>query len=123
MHEPSTSPSATDAGRLLSEQQSKYEAKLSDLRRALNLAEKERNDVESEWSKKLKEKVRELEDMRNVIGSATTAKEKDEGVVESLQEKMKFLNEEVAKIREQERAARKQIEEMAANDVRLPLSL
>ncbi|KAJ7837533.1 hypothetical protein B0H14DRAFT_2791069 [Mycena olivaceomarginata] len=91
--EPTTS--AEDVARLLSAAEAKYESKLADLRKNLNVVEKERNESEAQWSRKLREKVRENDELKQVLGSATKNRELDEGVVEKLKDQIKLLQEEV----------------------------
>ena len=62
----------------------KYEGKLAELRRNLAIIEKERYESEVDWSRKLKEKVKDLEDLKRVLGSATKTKENDENFVAEL---------------------------------------
>ncbi|KAJ7619105.1 hypothetical protein DFH06DRAFT_1482915 [Mycena polygramma] len=91
--EPSTS--AEDVARLLSAAEAKYETKVADLRKNLIVVEKERNESEAQWSRKLRDKVRENEELKQVLGSATKNRELDEGVVEKLKDQIKLLQEEV----------------------------
>ncbi|KAJ7492547.1 hypothetical protein FB451DRAFT_1078701 [Mycena latifolia] len=87
--------SAEDVARLLSTTEAKYESKLADLRKNLSVVEKERNESEAQWSRKLRDKVRENDELKLVIGSATKSRELDEGVLENLKEQIKLLQEEV----------------------------
>ncbi|KAJ7181737.1 hypothetical protein C8R43DRAFT_1055509 [Mycena crocata] len=91
--EPTTS--AEDVARLLSATEAKYESKLADLRKNLGAVEKERNESEAQWSRKLRDKVHENDDLRQVLGSATKNRELDEGLVEKLKDQIKLLQEEV----------------------------
>ncbi|KAJ6503473.1 hypothetical protein C8R47DRAFT_1316667 [Mycena vitilis] len=91
--EPSTS--AEDVARLLSAAEAKYETRVADLRKNLSVVEKERNESEAQWSRKLRDKVRENEELKQVLGSATKNREMDEGVVEKLKDQIKLLQEEV----------------------------
>ncbi|KAJ7103449.1 hypothetical protein B0H15DRAFT_812316 [Mycena belliarum] len=87
--------SAEDVARLLSTAEAKYESKLTDLRKNLSIVEKERNESEAQWSRKLREKVRENDELKTVLGSATKDRELDEGVVVNLKEQIRLLQEEV----------------------------
>ncbi|KAJ6519903.1 hypothetical protein C8R45DRAFT_1048644 [Mycena sanguinolenta] len=91
--EPTTS--AEEVARLLSAAETKYESKLADLRRSLNVVEKERNESEAQWSRKLREKVRENDELKQVVGSATKNRELDEGIVDKLNAQIKLLQEEI----------------------------
>ena len=60
----SPGPSAEEVARLLAAAESKYEAKLGDLRRRLAEAERERDEGEAHWSKKFAERAKEVEDLK-----------------------------------------------------------
>ncbi|KAJ7038120.1 hypothetical protein C8F04DRAFT_1220408 [Mycena alexandri] len=90
--EPSTS--AEDVARLLSAAEAKYESKVADLKKNLSVVEKERNESEAQWSRKLRDKVRENDDLKQVLDSTTKNRELDEGVVEKLKDQIKLLQEE-----------------------------
>ena len=77
-------PSAEEIARMVSATEAKYESKLSELKRNLGIMEKERHESESDWSRKLKEKVKELEDLKRILGSAAKTREADENVVANL---------------------------------------
>jgi DNA repair exonuclease SbcCD ATPase subunit len=76
--------SADDIARIVSVTEGKYEAKLAELRRNLAITEKERYESDVDWSRKLKEKVKDLEDLKRVLGSATKTREIDETFVAEL---------------------------------------
>ncbi|KAG6842595.1 hypothetical protein C0991_000121 [Blastosporella zonata] len=77
--EPTTS--SDEVARLLSATESKYESKLFDLRKNLMAIEKERTDSEADWSRKLRDKTREVEDLRRLADSVAQTKEQHEAVV------------------------------------------
>lgn len=77
-------PSSEDVTRLLAAAESKYEAKLADMRHSINTLEKERSESELDWSRNLKEKVKELDELRQLAGTAAKTKQFDAGVVDSL---------------------------------------
>ncbi|KAG9015648.1 hypothetical protein FRB90_004601 [Tulasnella sp. 427] len=56
-----------ELARLLSETESKYEGRLSDLRSKIQSLEKERNDSEEEWAKNLAERGKEIERLKRVM--------------------------------------------------------
>ncbi|KAJ7783868.1 hypothetical protein DFH07DRAFT_908919 [Mycena maculata] len=89
------SSSAEDVARLLSAAEAKYESKLADLKKHLSVIEKERNESEAQWSRKLRDKVRENDDLKQVLGSATKTRELDEGLVEKLKDQIKLLQDEL----------------------------
>ena len=76
--------SADEIARMVSATEVKYEAKLAELRRNLAIMEKERYESEVDWSRKLEEKVKDLEDLKRVLGSATKTRENDENFVAEL---------------------------------------
>lgn len=97
--EPATS--ADEVAHLLSATEAKYESKISDLKRNLNIFEKERNDGEAEWSRKLRDKTREIQDLKRVVGSATTTREQHEGLVAELKINIRRLEGECRLLQEQ----------------------
>ncbi|RDB29316.1 Golgin IMH1 [Hypsizygus marmoreus] len=82
LREPSTS--TDEVARLLSTTEAKYESKIFDLKRNLVTLEKERNESEAEWSKKLRDKTRETENLKRVVGSAAKTSEEHEEQVAGL---------------------------------------
>ncbi|KAJ7487679.1 hypothetical protein B0H11DRAFT_1721098 [Mycena galericulata] len=87
--------SAEDIARLLSAAEAKYESRLTDLKKELSVVEKERNESEAQWSRKLRDKVRENDDLRQAIGSATKTRELDEGLADKLKDQVKLLQNEI----------------------------
>ncbi|KAJ7225446.1 hypothetical protein GGX14DRAFT_638792, partial [Mycena pura] len=106
------SNTAEDVAHLLAATQEKYESKLADLRRNQSVLEKERTESEAQWSRKLREKVRENEELKLVLGSATKSRELDEGVVGKLKDEIKVLQEQV-------RLHRAELAELRAQSVSL----
>lgn len=113
--EPMTS--SKDVAQLLSTAEAKYEAKLTDLKRALNVMEKERSDSEAEWSRKLREKTKETNDMRQVLGSATMSKEQEQGVIDRLKAEIERLREEAQRYQKQVSDIRSQLERVMDTQV------
>ncbi|KAJ7631008.1 hypothetical protein FB45DRAFT_990856 [Roridomyces roridus] len=93
--------SAEDVARLLSAAEAKAEVKLGDLRKQISVMEKERSDSEAQWSRKLREKVRENDELQQLVGSVTKTREMDEGLVDKLKEQIKVLEDE-ARLRQVE---------------------
>ncbi|KAF7306991.1 Mediator of RNA polymerase II transcription subunit 5 [Mycena indigotica] len=89
------SSSAEDIAQLVAATQAKYEVKLADARKNLSVAEKERNESEAQWSRKLREKVRENEELKQALGSTAQSLRIDEGQVEALQNEILRLKEEL----------------------------
>ncbi len=80
--EPATS--ADEISQMVSAVEVKYEAKIAEMKRNISVLEKERHESEADWSRKLKEKVRELEDLKRLLGSATRMRESEENMVANL---------------------------------------
>ncbi|KAF9481368.1 hypothetical protein BDN70DRAFT_803504 [Pholiota conissans] len=76
--------SADEIARMVSATETKYEAKLTEMKRNLTILEKERHDSEADWSRKLREKVKELEDLKRIVGTAAKTREADENIVANL---------------------------------------
>ncbi|KAF5313957.1 hypothetical protein D9611_006862 [Ephemerocybe angulata] len=93
--------SATDIAQMISATESKYEVKLAEMKRGVAVLEKERSESEANWSRKLKEKVRELEELKGVLGSAARSREQDINVVEQLKADLGRAREEVRILKEQ----------------------
>jgi chromosome segregation ATPase len=60
----STTHSADDAARVLALTEARFEAKIAELQNRVHASERERNDGEAAWSRKLDEKTREVDDIR-----------------------------------------------------------
>jgi chromosome segregation ATPase len=76
--------SAEEIARMVSTTEAKYEARLTEMKRKVSVLEKERHESEADWSRKLKEKVGELDDLKSMLGSATRMRESEENTVASL---------------------------------------
>lgn len=61
-----------ELARLLSEAESKYEARLSDLRSKIRSMEKERNESEEEWARNLAERGKEIERLKRLMAEKET---------------------------------------------------
>lgn len=90
--EPLTSPG--EVARLLSATEAKYESKISDFKRNLRALEKERSDGEAEWSRKLRDKVREVDHLKKEVGSAASTREHEEETVAVLRAEIDKLKDE-----------------------------
>ncbi|PPQ71336.1 hypothetical protein CVT24_012077 [Panaeolus cyanescens] len=80
--------SADEIGRMVSATEAKYEARLAEAQRRLATMEKERYESEADWSRKLKEKVKDLEELRRILGTANKSRENDESIVAALKEQL-----------------------------------
>lgn len=59
--------SDADVSRMVGAAEARYEARLGELRRTLGAVEREREEGEAEWSRKLMEKAREVERLKSVL--------------------------------------------------------
>ena len=91
----SSMPSA-EVTELLSTTEAKYEARISDLRRQLAAAERERDETESDLNKKISEKVQEVEQLKSVVGKSTKAREEEEETVAGLHKEIATLRDAAA---------------------------
>ncbi|KAL4071000.1 hypothetical protein J3A83DRAFT_4130766 [Scleroderma citrinum] len=82
LHGPNTS--VEDISQLINAVETKYEVKLSDLRRTLGNVEKERNESEANWSRKLLEKTKEMDELRRLLQTTARSREQEEDVAGSL---------------------------------------
>lgn len=96
---------AGEVARLLSATEAKYNSKLSDLKKHISVLEKERNDGEAEWSRKLRDKAREVEDLKRTIGSAARTREHGEEMVAGLKA-------EIARLEDESRLLQQQISDL-----------
>ena len=91
----SIGPSAEEVSRLLSAAESKYEARISDLRNRLGSIEREREEGDALWSRKLADKSRELDSLRDILNSSARSREQQSENVEALKEEIDTLKEEI----------------------------
>ncbi|PBK77281.1 hypothetical protein ARMSODRAFT_992371 [Armillaria solidipes] len=112
--------SSEEVARLLVASEAKYEAKVMELQRGIAIIEKERNDTEAEWSRKLREKVKETEELKRALGATVKSKEQDEGVVNQLHQEISELRKELETQRRQVDELRSQLNQaqVAENDAR-----
>ena len=87
--------SAQEMACLLAAAEIKYETRIVDLRSNLSVMEKERSESEIEWSRRLREKTREMETLKLLIDSSSKVGEQNDEVLGSLKEENRRLEEEV----------------------------
>lgn len=92
---------AGDVAQLISAVEAKCEVKISELKRNLITLEKERNEAEGDWSRRLREKGKELDELKRVLGSATKTREADEGVASELRAEVSHAKEAARVLRQQ----------------------
>lgn len=83
--------SAEEISQLVSSIETKYEAKLSELKRTLSTAEKERTEAEATWSRKLTEKTKETEELKRMLQSSVQLRERDEDKTGALKAEIEKL--------------------------------
>ncbi|KAJ3502953.1 hypothetical protein NLJ89_g8655 [Agrocybe chaxingu] len=101
--EPTTS--ADEVARMISATETKYEARIAEMKRNISVLEKERYESEADWSRKLKEKVKDLEEMKRILGTATRSRENEENLIAELKA-------ELAKAQETSKALQHQAAEL-----------
>jgi hypothetical protein len=111
--------SAEDMARLLSAAEAKHESKLAELRNHLTAVEKERNDSESDWSRKLREKIKETDELKRVLQSFAMAQDEKDGVVGTLQGEIDRLREEASSYQRQVSSLRLRADSIKDTEVRL----
>ncbi|KAJ3780855.1 hypothetical protein GGU10DRAFT_413959 [Lentinula aff. detonsa] len=94
----------------------KYETKLIELKRVLNKVEKERNESDAEWSRKLCEKNKELERVSNLLGTATQSKAQDHGLADNLKLEISSLQQQTQMSQNENFELRGQIAQLKDNE-------
>jgi chromosome segregation ATPase len=89
-----TTTSAEDLARLLSTSETKHKVKIADLTRNLAAVEKERNEGEAAWSRKLQEKTKETLELKRVLESSLQTRNQNDEVVGSLKDRVESLQQE-----------------------------
>ncbi|KAJ3568074.1 hypothetical protein NP233_g5956 [Leucocoprinus birnbaumii] len=97
--EPTTS--AENIAQLLASTESKYEAKFAELKRINATLERERNESEAEWSRKLKERGGEVEELKRLLGNSAKSQEREEETVAELKVELQRKHEEVKALESQ----------------------
>lgn len=109
--------SAEDVARLLSSSEVKYESKLAELRKNLAAVEKERNEGEADWSRKLREKSRETDELRRVLQSSSQTRDESEEVLGGLKAEIEQLRAEITGYQRQISALQMQVDEVKETEV------
>ncbi|KAI6136699.1 hypothetical protein F5141DRAFT_1185604 [Pisolithus sp. B1] len=113
------SASTEDVSLLINSVETKYEAKISELRRTMAAAERERTESEANWSKKLLLKAREADELRSLLQSSTRTREQEEDVVESLKAVIERLKGEAQLQQRHLSELQSLVEQMKANEATL----
>ncbi|KAH7883657.1 hypothetical protein F5I97DRAFT_1938352 [Phlebopus sp. FC_14] len=101
-----------DMSQLLSSVEMKYETRLSDLRRTLAAAEKERTEAEASWSQKLLEKSRETDELRRSLQLFAESREEKEDATSIMKAEIDNLEGEARSMQVQLLESRSCIERM-----------
>lgn len=84
-----------DVSQLISTMEAKYEARLAEIKRNLILAEKERTESEADWSRKLCDKGREVDELKMILQSSAKLREEKESTTGVLKSEIEKLTAEV----------------------------
>ncbi|KAI6162251.1 hypothetical protein EDD17DRAFT_1886404 [Pisolithus thermaeus] len=114
-----SSASTEDVSLLINSVETKYEAKISELRRTMAAVERERTESEANWSKKLLLKAREADELRSLLQSSTRSREQEEDVVESLKAVIERLKGEAQLQQRNLSELQSLVEQMKANEATL----
>ena len=90
------SPTPSDeVSRLLLGAETKYESRLAELRRQLTATERERDEVEAEWNRKLNDKVKEIDAIKRTIAKSTKLEGDEKERADTLKAEITRLQEEL----------------------------
>ena len=109
--------SAEEVARLISAAETKYEARLAELRSQLEMVEKERNEADAEWNSKVAAKSFEMEELKNVIGKSRKSEVDHEVVEEKLRGDISALKEEMRTYQRQQIECQNQVEKIKESEV------
>ncbi|KAG6334299.1 hypothetical protein ID866_4796 [Astraeus odoratus] len=87
--------STEEVSQLISSVETKYETRLAELRKTLATIEKDRTESEANWSSKLLNKTKEVEELRRLLQTSTLSREQEEDVIGSLKTVIEKLKGEV----------------------------
>lgn len=108
-----------DVSHLINSVETKYEAKISELRRTMAAAERERTESEANWSKKLLLKAREADELRSFLQTSTRSREQEEDVAESLRTMVERLKGDAQLQQSRLSELQSLVEQMKANETTL----
>lgn len=90
------SPTPSDeVSRLLLGAETKFESRLAELRRQLTATERERDEIEAEWNRKLNDKVKEIDAMKRTIAKSTKLEGDEKERADTLKAEIDRLQEEL----------------------------
>lgn len=115
--------SSEEVARLISTTKAKYETRVAELQRNLAATERERNDTEAEWSRKLREKTKETDELKRALGSTAKLKEQDQSITEALQREIEQLRKDRALLEQQREEMRARVDQAMVNEVRISVCI
>lgn len=125
----SNNTSAAEVQRVLAEAETRFEAKLADMRFKIRSLESERNEAEEEWAAKLQERVGELEKLRRTVtekeseyAESLRTRRGKEAMIEEQQEAKRAVEREMKALRAQVEEAKDDVSIAAEAEVRCPLT-
>lgn len=83
--------SSDELASILAAAEAKYETRLGELQRSLTATERERNDIEAEWSRKLREKAKETDDLKRALAATSQLREQHQAVTDELHKEIEQL--------------------------------
>ncbi|TCD61756.1 mediator complex subunit [Steccherinum ochraceum] len=86
---------ADDVSKLLHNAEMKYETRLAEMRRQLTTVERERDEGEVEWSRKLNDKLKEIERLKLTVSESLRSGDDEKERTGSLKDEIKRLQEEL----------------------------
>lgn len=112
-----TSSSAEDVARLLAAAESKYESKISELRRQLSAVEAERTEIETDWSRKLEEKTQDTDKWKRTYESILSSQRDQDIIVHDLRAEIERLKQDARAYRVQLSELQSQAEQLTQVEV------
>jgi chromosome segregation ATPase len=95
------SNSKEDVARLISSIEARYEAKLAELQRNLVTVERDRSDSEAEWSRKLRDKSREMDALVQSMGTTIEHKQQEHDIIVRLNGDIQRLTQEAQQYKQE----------------------
>jgi len=106
-------PSAEEVAQLLSVAETRYEAKVSELRRKIATFETERAEVELEWNRKLAKEAKEVEQLKHFAESSFKVQGEKEHALSELQLEKVQLEEELQLYKSRSSQLNSQLEQLS----------
>ncbi len=120
-------PSFTNNLQMVADVERRYESKIFDLRQRMEILERERSEVEEEWSRNLNDRSREIDRLRAELSIRDGAKSEEIGqvaakeqVISALKEEIKLLDSEKLLALEEMKSAKAAAEQAREAEVSCP---